>query len=57
LVYSYDVICPKLECDADKFKAKGFKDNYCYVMTTATSNDTIYAKECYDFSHAKPTDT
>jgi len=57
LVISYDVYCPKLECDAEKVKAKGLKDNYCYSMGTTSPQDTILAKECFDLSHAKPTDT
>jgi hypothetical protein len=30
LVISYDVFCPKLECDPEKAKSKGLKDNYCF---------------------------
>ena len=36
LVLSYDVYCPKLECDTEKVKAKGLKPNYCYSMGTTS---------------------
>jgi len=44
---TFEVFCPKLECNPDEIK-KNLLPGECFSMGTEVVQDPIYARDCFD---------
>ena len=52
----FKVSCPKLICDGPEAERE-LVENQCFKMRTEYTNEPIYARECFDASVNKKSDT
>ena len=52
---TYNVYCPKLECDPVQIE-KNLVPGECFSMGTEVVQDSIYARDCFDATEQKKKD-